>query len=319
MTLSGEQLYQEWQAGRSAGLTKAQVGAAHGLTYGQAAGRIWRYQQHQNGGQPDRSDLFVVSLGEPLILEGDAVIVGDIHVPCTDYDWAQRAAMVGLYHLAAPRTLVIAGDLVNADFASRYDLIHELPRWDQEVQAARHLFRVWLEVFDRVIFLAGNHERRLSKFTRGELGMQHLADLLLQDERVIVSHWGHCLLISGGIPYRVTHARNYSLNSLTVGHELANKYQQHIINHHQHHLSKGMDRFKRFIVIDNGALVDQDKLAYVVLDDSRSPAMAKGFTLVRGGVAHVLGEAPYTSWEEWLAPAEGVGSRRRRKTVKVTA
>lgn len=251
-----------------------------------------------DAGVEETIEHFDVSLGDPpFMIYGDAVIIGDVHVPCTDYGWARLAGIVGEKYLPrGKRNLIIAGDLVNMDWASRYEVIEGLPAWQQEKAAARQLITEYADIFDHIYYIMGNHERRLAKFTHAALGAQDLADMFYQDEKFKTSEWGWCTLRSGDVEYRVTHGRSYSVNQLTVGSELALKFQQNIISHHQHMLAIGWDKFKRYVVIDNGALVDQNKLSYVVRDDGKLPNMAKGFCLVKNGIPHLLGEYPFTDW-----------------------
>jgi hypothetical protein len=104
----------------------------------------------------------------------------------------------------------------------------------------------------------------------------------------------------GGIDWRVTHGRQYSRNQGVVASELAAKFQQHIICHHQHHAMQGWDRFGRYVVIDNGGLFDYDQMHYALLDDTSHNTMKQGFTLYRNGVATLLSEHPFTDWSMWL-------------------
>jgi len=119
-----------------------------------------------------------------------------------------------------------------------------------------------------------------------------------------MSVWGWCIIKSRteGVPdWRVTHSRNYSVNQLTVADQLALKHQQNVISHHEHHLAKGWDRFGRYVIVNNGGLYDQSKLAYATLDDSKGAAMVPGFTALKDDVPIVFGKFPFTDWREWLS------------------
>ena len=120
------------------------------------------------------------------------------------------------------------------------------------------------------------------------------------DSELKSSNYGYCLVETETGTWRVTHAKNYSVTQLNVADFLAQKHQQHIINHHEHHLAKGWDRYKRHVIINNGGCFDVEKMAYVQLDDSKMPNMTKGFTMLRDGFPYVFGEHPYTNRKEWL-------------------
>jgi hypothetical protein len=302
--LTGEVLHELWRTPKSDGRRRSQRDLAEEVDLGFNAvhGRIWRYQKSlERGGVKEKPELFDVGLPMPLHLAGDWMIVGDVHAPCTDYDFATLLPAIAENHLSRPRRLIVAGDLINFDqFAYEEQRRITLPNWRKERIAARHLLEMWLQVFDEIVWLMGNHERRLSKKTRGELEADDLGRMVLDDPRVTVSLYGYCTIETPTGLWRVTHASNYSVNQLTVADALANKFQCHIISHHEHHLAIGWDRFKHHVIVNNGGLFDPQKLAYVVLDDSKSPGMVQGFTMLRGGYAHVFGPEPFTDWSQWL-------------------
>jgi len=82
--------------------------------------------------------------------------------------------------------------------------------------------------------------------------------------------------------------------------DLANKYQTNIVGFHEHHAAQGWDVYKRFAIINGGALVDPCKLAYARLDDNRCADMALGFVVLRNGVGTVLSRYPFTDWDRWI-------------------
>lgn len=240
-------------------------------------------------------------MGAPFNLEGDCVIVGDTHAPFTDYDFAMKVAQVGRKHLRKPRKLRIVGDYWDFSNFSAYAAIITPPTWAQERQAAKDLLKYWLEVFDEIDMTMGNHERRLQKFTMGMFDVSDILSLIYSNpDRVRLSNFGWCTLQANGIKYRLTHPRNYSINQLVVAEQLALKHNTNIISFHEHHLGKGWDRYGNHVIINGGCLVDDKKLAYVALDDSKSDQMKRGFVLVKNGIAEPLGEAPFTDWSKWL-------------------
>lgn len=245
--------------------------------------------------------VYEYSLGQPLKLEGDWMIVGDVHIPFVDYDFANLVSMVAKKQLKKPRRLLIAGDFFNMDTFSTYAHLTRIPEWKDEREAAKGLFDEWLDVFAEIIVLMGNHDRRLQKFTGGAFDETDIISMVISNpKRVIASNFGWCTIDSDGQVYRVTHPKNYSIQTLNVADTLAQKYGSHIISFHEHHLSLGWDRYKRYVVVNGGALVDRDKLAYAVLDDNKAAGMAKGFVMLRRGVPHVFGEEPFTDWEAWV-------------------
>lgn len=261
-----------------------------------------------------RPELFnVLPLGEAWTLEGDWMIVGDVHVPTTDYDFAVLVTAIARRHLKAPRKLLIAGDLFNMDGFSKYDQIGKMAMWYQERDAAHQLFKEWLEVFSEIRFIMGNHDRRIEKWTNGNLNGADLITSVMQEVsedgkietqigggRVWVSDWGWCTINTERGPWRVTHPKNYSVNQLTVADTLAQKFQQNIISHHEHHVGMGFDRYKRFVIVNNGGLHNWRKMEYVVKDDGKNAGMANSFVMLKNGYAHLFGDERFTDYGRWL-------------------
>ncbi|RMD64499.1 hypothetical protein D6833_04345, partial [Candidatus Parcubacteria bacterium] len=232
-----------YQLNTEKGLSYTEIGKLFNLTRGQVAGRIHRYKRQ--AGKQDTRELFeVIDFGQPLSLSGDWLIVGDVHVPATDYDFAGLVTLVALHEMEeGQRNLLVAGDMLNADSFSRYEQFVTPPTFSQELKAARALISEWLEVFDRVVFLIGNHERRFIKKLEGALETTDFYAMLTGNPKATFSAFGWCVIDTPTGRWRVTHPRNYSVNQLRVASDLAIKFQQHIIAHHEHHFGIGWDKY----------------------------------------------------------------------------
>jgi hypothetical protein len=288
--MNGEELEQL----NAAGYTYADIAKVHGLTRGKVASRI---RQHRLKSEKRRSK-FYVEFPEYWQLSGDWMVCGDVHVPCSDYDFAQLLVKVAKQHNI--KRLLVGGDFFTFDIFSSYpkDIVDVM--WRQERDAGRTLIGEWLEWFDEIRFIMGNHDRRMVKWVNGQFDSRDIFSMVTSSDKCHFSDWGHCMIDTASGPWRVTHSKNYSVNQLTVADTLAQKFQCNVISHHEHHLAHGWDRFKRYVVINNGGLFDQAKMAYVVLDDSKMPNMTPGFTRLENGVAHTYGKHPYTDWQEVL-------------------
>jgi hypothetical protein len=276
-----------------AGYSFSELAERHNITRGKVAGLVKRYKDEEK----DSRRKFGVKLSTPWELQGDYVVIGDVHVPCTDYDLAPLVIHTAKKHKV--KRLIVAGDMFNMDAFSFYPAIGPESSWSQERDAARILIKHWLKYFEEVYFLMGNHDRRLQKWANGEFDESDIYGMITSSGKCHYSNRGWCIVrTKAQYPWRITHSRNYSVNQLTVAGELANKYQSNVISHHEHHLAKGWDKYKRFVIVNNGGLFDADKFAYAVMDDSKSPGMARGWTVLQNGVAHVYGEYPYTDWSD---------------------
>ena len=236
------------------------------------------------------------SLGEPLKLAGDWMIAGDLHIPFTSLEWVSLLLQVA--RAQDIDQLLLTGDIFNADAFSNYPhLTDKIPTWAQERDMLRELFQQFRGRFKKIVALMGNHERRIQKMTIGAFDEVDIWALVTTAENLITTPFGYCTVND---TWRVTHPKNYSINQLTVGDVLAQKYESHVITFHEHHLSMGWDRYGRYVVVNGGCLVDPDKLAYVSLDDNKAAVMKNGFVMLRNNTPYLFGKEPMTDWSRWI-------------------
>ena len=187
------------------------------------------------------------------------------------------------------------------DTFSHYEQLVSTPAWKDEREAAKALLHNWLDTFDEIKMLMGNHDRRLQKFVAGAFDETDILSLVIANpERVQMSGFGWCTIQHDAGDWRITHPKNYSINQLNVADQLAQKYAQNIVSFHEHHLGAGFDRYKRFVVVNGGCLVLQDKLAYTTLDDGKNANFAPGFVMLKNGAPYLFGKSPFTDWKHWL-------------------
>ena len=244
------------------------------------------------------AEFEVIHLDTPLELTGDFIIVGDVHVPATDWQFAQLVGRV------AERTginrLIIAGDFFDFSLWSKYPIITAQPSWREERDAARVMLADWLATFDEIYTLMGNHDQRLIKWSAAEFDEADIWGMVTSNSKLHHSSRGWCNVKSAGVNWRVTHPASYRRGRGSVVNELANKYQTNVIGWHEHHLSKMFDEYGHYVVVNGGMLADPNKFAYVTMNDTTSAAMCKGFVVLQNGTASVMGEHPFTDWG-WLS------------------
>ena len=238
-------------------------------------------------------------------LSGDFLVLNDVHVPSTNWAFADRALEVAEAHLPRPRKLIIAGDLINGDALSRWDdLVRGTPLAD-ELDYARQWLNYVSATFDEIYVTRGNHENRLLLSMKGQLHAPQFWSLFSDNRRAHFSMYAYLDVISGGRRWHITHQRGYSQLPLSVARRLANKHGCSVISAHQHHSATGRDVSNRHTLIDSGGLHDSTKMAYVSLDDSTAPVMANGFVLLKNGVGTLFTPEDYgmTDWGVWLPRA----------------
>lgn len=274
----------------ASGMTFSALANKFRITTGAVSGAIRHYKKSH----PD-AKWFDVDFGKPLDLAGNWLIVGDVHVPTTKFDFAKLAVTVAKYYNI--KNLLIAGDFFNFDLFSRYDPLTVGTSWKQEREAGKALVKFWLTWFDDIRFLMGNHDRRMIKWSAGHLDEYDIFGLITTSPKASFSNFGYCNLVSGNEHYLVTHSSEYSVNQLTVADQLAQKNQCHIISHHEHHVAKGFDRFGRYVLVNNGGLFDESKMAYAKLDTNKKPSMINGFSVLVNGVCNLY--TPYPAYTDW--------------------
>lgn len=249
------------------------------------------------------SHFQVKTFDECFRLSGNWMIVGDAHVPYTDWEFASLVSLIAKKHLKKPRKLLIAGDFFSFDQFSTYAQVVQHPSWEQERESAKSLLNMWFDTFSEIRGLMGNHDRRLQKFVLGAFDGEDIISMIYSNpEKLKWSNYGYCIIDTPTGEWRVTHPKNYSINQLTVAEQLAFKNQQNIISHHEHHAAMGFDRYGKFVLVNNGCLLEQNKLVYASLDDSKGDAMMKAFCMLKDGYPYLFCDngLPWTDWSKWL-------------------
>jgi 3',5'-cyclic AMP phosphodiesterase CpdA len=226
------------------------------------------------------------------------MVLGDVQLPTTDYNFATLPALIAKKHIKKPRRLIIAGDFYNMDAWSKYKKIIKLPSWEQEKESARNLLTLYAQAFDEMFMISGNHERRLLETLDGEFDINDVLAASLPSGKVKATVMDRCTVHTSQGKYTVLHGDNYAKKALNNADEWAQKFQSHIISHHEHHAAIGMDRFDRYWIINNGGLFDQKKMAYVQLKTNTCANMSQGFTMIKDGYPHFFGK--FTNWDKWL-------------------
>ncbi len=228
-----------------------------------------------------------------------------MHSPCTDWLTASRAALVARRYLEQPRRLVIAGDLMNWETFSKYENVVPLPTLRQEIDAAKYAIQLWLQTFDKIYLVMGNHDYRWLKSLKGVFEEQLFVDLLKallwDDGRLTVSVYSYLdVLCENTGTWHITHTPEYSKIPLSKARFLSNVTKdRHLMVAHQHQAGVALDESGRFVLVDIPALADPDKLAYVKLVSSTKPKMKRGFVMLKGGYPYLFAEG-LTDWGFWL-------------------
>lgn len=220
-------------------------------------------------------------------VEGDGLVLGDVHLPITLFDVVAEAVRSAAEH-GCTAFCIIAGDLFNFDALSDYfpkQGDHEL---DEEIAAGRRLLELLLEVFDVVVVTKGNHDLRVQKAMGFRLRFEHTLRMFLPglpDEdsgRLLLTGRDYAIVDTPMGEWRVCHTRQYSEAPLAVPIKIADVNQQHVIGFHRHHYAVGFSRSGK-MAVEGGGAFDSERTEYLEQWSTTHPRWQPGWTLLRRG------------------------------------
>lgn len=299
-------LLQEWEQAKLMGVTQEEFAQQKNISFKSLNTQLYRQRLKVRGKISsdfkgfDRPELYDWSLPQEWVFDWeDFMVVGDVQLPTTDYDFATLPAMIAKKHLKKTRRLIIGGDFYNMDAWSKYKSVIPIPSWINEKEAARNLLTIYSQVFDEIWMISGNHERRLLEHLDGQWDIQDVLTASLPSGHVKATVLDRCTVNTSQGKYTVLHGDNYSKKPLNNADEWCQKFQSHIISNHEHHAAIGMDRFDRYFMVNAGGLFDQNKMSYVQSKSNTMANMSKGFVMVKGGFPYLFTDR-MTDWKAWL-------------------
>lgn len=298
-------LLSEWEQAKLLGVTQEEFAKERGMSFTSLNSKLYRLRLNKKKIDVpdfkgfDRPDLYDWNTPAEWSFDwDDFMVIGDVQLPTTDYDFATLPALIAKKHLRKPRKLLIGGDFYNMDAWSKYPDIIPLPSWVDEREAARNLLTLYSQVFQEIWMISGNHERRLLEANRGQFEIHDVLAASLPSGKVKATVLDRCTVNTSQGKYTILHGDNYSKKSLSNADEWSQKFQSHIISHHEHHAAIGLDRYDRYTIINNGGLFDQKKMSYVQLKSNTCANMSQGFTMIKNGYPYLF--TKFTDWKRWL-------------------
>jgi len=234
-------------------------------------------------------------------LSGDSLIISDVHLPRHDSTFSSQVLrLAGVWGL---RQCIIAGDLYDMDMVGPFPLEMPSPSTADELDAGAEFLGRLAQQFERILWIAGNHDVRLLKLAVRFLGIDpaRIYTLMGAVDRIEASPYHHCRLTSAGRIWQIEHPKNASVTPGSVGLDLAAKFLCNVIVAHGHTIGVRRDRSGRYTIIDSGGLFHLEKLPYVSLEHSRRPMMNQGAVIVAGGVGYLV-DPLNSDWDmlEWM-------------------
>lgn len=232
------------------------------------------------GLEPDNGGLPVFT--GHMTIDGDAVVISDLHVPFTDFKFAESVIPWAKYY--GIRQMVIAGDLMDGNSQNTFKRKVRPVPFSKELELSRELIAYFSTWFN-IVFEPGNHDDWFLQNQDGNLTIRDFYNLLAVADsgKFTITPYDRVTVISGGEPWVIPHQAEASAYSLFVGDKLSQKFQANVIVPHQHNSADGFDRYRRYRVIDIGGLHDPDLMAYANLKTTTKPRHDQGFAILKDG------------------------------------
>jgi len=224
-----------------------------------------------------------------------ALILGDAEIP--NHDPAIFDTACSIAKQFNIETLILNGDFVALDCFSTWarTAVYKLA-FEEELDVAEEALKVFLQQFKQIVWVTGNHERRLAYRVDGHITIGKFLEKF--SKGLTISEYAYCLLNSGGNTIMVVHPKNYSRIPLSTARELAAVKLTCIVAGHNHHQSFGYDRSGQHWIVDGGCCRDSSKTRYKSVECSTHPAWNEGFTMIIDGEPYLINKRNADFWKK---------------------
>jgi predicted phosphodiesterase len=207
------------------------------------------------------------------------LILGDCEIP--DHDRIIFEMVAKLSERLGIEHLIINGDFVALDSFSAWPKDNpQSTSFERDLDLATESIKCFLNVFDTVDYIIGNHERRLAKQNKGQnnmgMYMRHIFGLQY-------SNYPYCELKSGDSEILICHQEDYSRVPLAVPRRLATVYDKNILCGHTHALESGYSDNGKHWIACGGHARDETRTMYKCMKVASNPRWQAGFSLIYRG------------------------------------
>lgn len=269
---------------------------------------------------------------EPLVMEGDALILPDLEIPFHNAEFVNR--VLDLADTWKITQCILAGDVLHFDSLSGWE-----PNWTKknkggitanaeselmkvadefpekyrrklveklvdigerteedgastELAIATRELKKLAEMFDKIDFVLGNHCGRLLRAMQTALDPNIILKMLELGDKWRIAEYYFSKLNTVNGTFIIEHPKNSGKFSAS---RLCSKYGAHVLMAHSHQLNYTFDPSGKFYAIEMGMCVDEDRLPYCAQRHNTSPMHVLGAVLVREGYPYLL--HPGVPWE----------------------
>ena len=229
---------------------------------------------------------------EPLIMQGDALVIPDLEAPFHHAEFIQK--IVRLSNAWGVRNLILAGDIIHLASLSAWGANwiaakgEKRSDYSEEVYSAQQVMQALTCAFDEIHYVIGNHDDRYLRRMSVAMEAAELLTLLKVDrDKWKIAPYYYSFLESAGETYRIEHPKVSGMNAART---LAAKFHAHILMGHSHRWAVEWDISGNFWAIQMGHCVDERRLMYAAQRSTGAPMHKLGAVIVRDGYPYVLGE-----------------------------
>lgn len=209
------------------------------------------------------------------------LIFGDVHSPRTNNKLIDAALRYAISK-KIPR-LILNGDALDMEFFSRFvnRTGHSPDNVDAEMEASEALFKVFLRVFDEVIYLPGNHDARSTSAMNKKISMDRFIRMCLGDavlDNMITTERGYIKVDTPSGEWIITHqiGKGRSVPLSTVM-QYSTTNNTNVIGSHEHFLGAVRNRNDSGWAIHSGHMCDETLMEYKQMSPGNYTQWAAGF------------------------------------------
>jgi predicted phosphodiesterase len=211
-----------------------------------------------------------------LEVSGDALILSDFHIPFFSLDWLNKANKIAENYDI--KKCIVAGDFFDAKSISSFGCQDKQHTLLLEMTTAREVFNHFLDRFNEIYFIQGNHDVRLPRYFDYQFDLKFFFDYVCPDMKIKISEFDYCIHTDTNT--RICHPRNHSIIPGKIPRDLCSKYLSNIVMGHTHRYCFTFDRSNTFVAMECGGVYDRTKIDYYALHSSTAPAWNNGFALI---------------------------------------
>ena len=283
------------------GTSRAELMARYSVSYGSLDHQVNRIRSQQQAAMEPAAiihESIYPRYTEPLVYEGDALILPDLEAPFHHAGFVNRC--LSLANAWKIPHCVVAGDALHFASLSAWepawslDQLDELagPNLGMELRIASKTLQALAEQFDSVDLILGNHEGRLIRVLGAVFQPDWMLRLLGLDGKWRVSPFYFSKVLSAGVPYLIEHPKTTAIGAPGV---LADKFQAHILMAHSHKVGMTTSRSGRWQGWHIGCCVDEERLPYSAQRHNGGHPHKLGAAIISNGVVYPL----FDGWVDW--------------------